>query len=312
MRRYSVKQKRFFLGVLIFIFLFSLIITITETFKVITWRDVFNSVGLSDFSSVSDSYDMSVHFIDVGKADSIYIKCLDKNILIDAGEKNTYDLVNEYLRKQNVKKLDLVIATHPHSDHIGGMSKVIDEFEISKLIMPEIDEAIIPTSTSYEKFLNALQSKNILVEKPVPGSEFQLGEMSIQTLAPNRQYDNVNNNSVVVKVIFRNRSFLFTGDAEKESEEDMLGQNIDLKSDILKVGHHGSKTSTSDTFLNRVNPEYAVISVGEDKFKLPKKATIDKLKRKNIKIYRTDIDGTVIFSTDGNKIFVFTEKNHSD
>lgn len=308
MKKYSVKQKRTLIVSLIIIFAISIGITVCENFNIISWKNVFNLAGVSDFTSESDRYDMSVHFIDVGKADSIYIKCKDKNILIDAGEKNTYDLVNEYLRRQNVKVLDLVIATHPHTDHIGGMPKVIEEFQINKLLMPELKEEVIPTSRTYEKFLLAIKNKNIIPERPIPGTSFNVGELIFEVLAPNKQYDDVNNNSIVVKMTFKNTSFLFTGDAEKESENDMMNNNFNLEADVLKVGHHGSKTSTSSAFLKKVNPKYAVICVGEDRYNLPKKITIDKLTKRNIKVFRTDCNGTVVFSTDGNKISVFTEK----
>ena len=308
MKKYSVKQKRTLIVSLIIIFAISIGITVCENFNIISWKNVFNLAGVSDFTSESDRYDMSVHFIDVGKADSIYIKCKDKNILIDAGEKNTYDLVNEYLRRQNVKVLDLVIATHPHTDHIGGMPKVIEEFQINKLLMPELKEEVIPTSRTYEKFLLAIKNKNITPERPIPGTSFNVGELIFEVLAPNKQYDDVNNNSIVVKMTFKNTSFLFTGDAEKESENDMINNNFNLEADVLKVGHHGSKTSTSSAFLRKVNPKYAVICVGEDRYNLPKKITIDKLTKRNIKVFRTDCNGTVVFSTDGNKISVFTEK----
>lgn len=308
MKKYSVKQKRTLIVSLIIIFAIAIGITVCENFNIISWKNVFNLAGVSDFASESDRYDMSVHFIDVGKADSIYIKCKDKNILIDAGEKNTYDLVNEYLRRQNVKVLDLVIATHPHTDHIGGMPKVIEEFQINKLLMPELKEEVIPTSRTYEKFLLAIKNKNIAPERPIPGTSFNVGELIFEVLAPNKQYDDVNNNSIVVKMTFKNTSFLFTGDAEKESENDMMNNNFNLEADVLKVGHHGSKTSTSSAFLKKINPKYAVVCVGEDRYNLPKKITIDKLTKRNIKVFRTDCNGTVVFSTDGNKISVFTEK----
>ena len=308
MKKYSVKQKRTLIVSLIIIFAISIGITVCENFNIISWKNVFNLAGVSDFTSESDRYDMSVHFIDVGKADSIYIKCKDKNILIDAGEKNTYDLVNEYLRRQNVKVLDLVIATHPHTDHIGGMPKIIEEFQINKLLMPELKEEVIPTSRTYEKFLLAIKNKNIAPERPIPGTSFNVGELIFEVLAPNKQYDDVNNNSIVVKMTFKNTSFLLTGDAEKESENDMMNNNFNLEADVLKVGHHGSKTSTSSAFLKKINPKYAVVCVGEDRYNLPKKITIDKLTKRNIKVFRTDCNGTVVFSTDGNKISVFTEK----
>lgn len=286
----------------------SLVITFGNSLGLPSWNSVFNAVGLTDFSYQARDYDMSVHVIDVGKADSIYIRCKDKNILIDAGERDIYKTVNEYLRKNNVKELDLLVATHPHSDHIGGIPAVIEEFPVKKFIMPEIKEDIIPTSHSYENLLNALIRKNITAEFLIPSTEFKVGDLSLTIMAPNDYYDNLNNYSVVIKAVYKNQSFLFTGDAEEASERDMIKREFDLKSTVLKVGHHGSKTSSSQAFLDKVDAKYAVISVGEDRNKLPKAQTVNRIKSMGTKLYRTDLDGTVIFLTNGEEIEVITEK----
>lgn len=308
MYKISKKKNKLIAISLICSVVISLVLTFGNVLGLPSWDNVFNAVGLMDFSYQSRSYDMSVHVIDVGKADSIYIRCKDKNILIDAGERDIYKSVNEYLRKNDVKELDLVVATHPHSDHIGGIPAIIDEFPIKRLIMPEIKEDMIPTSHSYENLLNALIRKNITVESPIPGTEFKLGDLSLTILAPNDYYDNLNNYSVVIKAQYKNQSFLLTGDAEEASERDILKREFDLKSTVLKVGHHGSKTSSSQAFLDKVDAKYAVISVGEDRNKLPKAQTVNRIKSMGTKLYRTDLDGTVIFLTDGDEMKIITEK----
>ena len=283
-------------------------VSVVERFGIITWHDVYTSVGITEPTDVFENYDMSAHFIDVGKADSIYVNCKDKNILIDGGEKDTYNTVVEYLKKKGIKKLDLVIASHPHSDHIGGLVEVLNEFKIGKVLMPKLRDDIVPTSKVYENFLLAIDKNNIPVEIAISGNTFYIGNLKIEIFAPNKQYDSINNNSIVAKLIYKNISFLFTGDAEKESEQDILSKNFDIKSTVLKVGHHGSKTSTTNAFLKRVNPEYAVICVGEDKYNLPKKETINKLKNCGAKIYRTDLNGTVVLATNGDDIKVVTSR----
>ena len=304
------KKKKILLSatVAILLLLGSWFLTIAEELCLFSWEDIFYISALNDISYQAKNYDMSVHVIDVGKADSIYIKCKDKHILIDAGERDIYDKVNVYLRKNNVKKLDLVISTHPHSDHIGGMRSVLDEFTVDRFIMPVLPENILPTSKTYEKLLLKLDEKNIKVEKPVSGSSFNIGELKMDVLAPNNDYDKVNNYSVVVKATYKNKKFLLVGDAEKESEQDILKKGFDLSADVLKVGHHGSKTSTTKEFLEKINPTYAVISVAEDKSKLPKREIINRLNYKGYIVYRTDINGTVIFLTNGDTIDVVTEK----
>lgn len=251
---------------------------------------------------------MSVHILDVGKADAIHINSGDKNILIDAGDVDITNPVTEYLKKNNISKLDFIIATHPHRDHIGGMKDIINQFSIEKFMMPEVPESITPTSKTYESMLSALSQNNIFVDKPHPGNNFNIGNMEISILGPKQQYNNLNNNSVVVKIKYLDKSFLFMGDAESESESDLLLSDYNLKSDVLKVGHHGSKTSTTQKFLDAVLPEYAVISVGPDSNNLPKADIINRIKKNNIKLYRTDINGDVTFITDGNTIEIETEK----
>lgn len=292
------------------IFFSSLLMLGLQAFGIPAWKNVFTACGVTEFSRHADDYPMSVHVLDVGKADSIFITCEGKNILIDAGETSIYKVVNEYLKKLDVKTLDLLVLTHQHSDHVGSMSKIVDELNIKSFMMPKIKDEIIPTFKSYEKLLVSLDKKNIRVDKPIPGKSYNIGEMKIDVFAPVKQYDNMNSNSIVFKVTYKNRSFLFTGDAGKESERDMITSGFDLKADVLKIGHHGSKTSTSQSFLNNVRPMYAVISVGEDRNKLPKKEIINRLKENNIKIYRTDLDGTVTFATNGDDIKIFCEKGN--
>lgn len=253
-------------------------------------------------------YPMNVHFMDVGKADSILITCNDKNILIDAADKDISNSVVEYLERESVKKIDLVVVTHPHRDHIGQMAEVVRRFAIVRFIMPHLKDGVMSTTHTYEDLLHALDEKNISPQEPNPGSAFKVGDMNVEIFAPNEQYDNINNYSVVTKITYGNKSFLFTGDAEKESENDMIKAGYNLSADVLKVGHHGSKTSTTQNFLSAVKPQYAVISVGDDKNNLPKKETLNRLQKNNIEVLRTDVNGNVIFSTDGEKIEIFKQK----
>ncbi len=303
------KKKHIISGIGIIAFIvISFILTCGDAFGLFSFRDVFNACGLKEFSYNAEDYPMSVHVLDVGKADSIFITCEGKNVLIDAGEHNIYNYVNEYLRKMGVKTIDFLMLSHQHSDHAGGMSAIVEEFNINKFMMPKLRDDMIPTFRSYEKLLMALERKRISVSEPVPGTSFNVGKMSIEIFAPNNQYSDMNDNSIVTKVTYKNKSFLFTGDAGRHSENDMIAKGFNLKSDVLKVGHHGSRTSTTQQFLNSVAPKYAVISVGADRNNLPKKETVDRLKRNNINLYRTDLDGTVIFLTDGDKMEVITEK----
>lgn len=268
----------------------------------------FNETIVTEVTEPCSSYPVCVHIIDVGCADSIFIKCEDKNILIDAADNDVSDVVPSYLKRHNVKTLDLVVATHPHRDHIGQMAQVVNTFNIARFIMPHLKDGVMATTKTYEGLLHALDMKKITPEDPIPGTSFQVGNVTVNILAPNAQYDNINNYSVVVKLTYGKSSFLFTGDAEKESEKDMINAGFDLTADILKVGHHGSKTSTTQEFLNAVKPKYAIVSVGPSQHNLPKKDTLNRLTKNGINVLRTDLNGTVIVATDGDKIEISKEK----
>lgn len=307
---YNKRQKIITATILLFIVLLSLTISILENKGIITWKNIYNSVGVSDFSAESYDYDLSVHFIDVGKADSIYIKSKNKNILIDAGERDTYNKVEEYLHKNNVNTLDLVIATHPHTDHIGGMPDIINHFNINKILMPKISEEKIPTSRTYERLLTSLKNKNITPEAPIAGTNIELDDLKFTILAPIKDYDDINDYSIVTKLNYKSQSFLFMGDAGIASENDIIKHNFDISANVLKVGHHGSRTATSAEFLKKVNPKYSVICVNTDRYNLPNNKTVKRLTSSGTKIYRTDLDGTIIISTNGDNLNIITQKNN--
>lgn len=260
---------------------------------------VLSFTGCSDILSDGSS-GFKVHFIDVGQGDSILIQDEDTTLLIDAGDNGYEDFVVDYLKKQKIENLNHVIGTHPHADHIGGLDAVINEFTVDNFYMPKVSH----TTKTFEDVIKAVKSNNLKITAPVPGTKITLDTAVITILAPNSSaYDDLNDYSIVVKVDYEDTSFLFTGDAEGISEQEMLDNEYDLSSDLLKVGHHGSSTSTTPAFLEKVNPKYAVISAGQDnRYGHPNKETMEKLEEKNIKVYRTDEDGTIIASSDGKKI----------
>ena len=243
---------------------------------------------------------LKVHFIDVGQADSILLQQGTSSMLIDAGNNGDTKVIKSYLDSQGITALDVVIGTHAHEDHIGSMDYIINSFQVGKVYFPKQ----IATTNTFKDFVTAVKSKELKLTVPAVGSSFKLGEATVTILAPNGTgYEDANDYSIVVKVTFGNTSFLLTGDAESVSERQMLSKELDLSATVLKVGHHGSRSSTSENFLNKVNPKYAVVSVGKDNsYGHPTQEVMDRLKAKSIPVYRTDESGTVVATSDGSNV----------
>nr|WP_051585740.1 ComEC/Rec2 family competence protein [Caldanaerobius polysaccharolyticus] len=252
--------------------------------------------------------ELVVSYIDVGQGDSILVQGPSgKNMLIDAGIPEEGSKVVSYLKSRGVKKIDVLVATHPHSDHIGGMPDVIYAFPVNKVYMPKVGN----NTYSYEKLLVAIKRKGLKVTTARAGVSLDLGSgVQVTILAPNSShYDDLNEYSAVIKLRYGDTSFLFEGDAGAISEKEMLKLGYDLKADVLKVGHHGSAYSTSMAFLEAVSPRYAVISVGRyNDYGHPARVTLNRLRSQGVAIYRTDEKGTIIAFSDGKDISFTFEK----
>lgn len=236
------------------------------------------------------------HFIDVGQGDAILIQTPTKNILIDAGEQG--NTVVNYLESKGVTHLDLVIGTHPHSDHIGGLVNVLQSIPVDEVI----DPGVVHTTKTFEDYLTLIDQKDITFTEGRAGMSRDLGGgASMKVLHPSSpSSSDLNNASVVVRVTFGKTSFMLTGDAESESESQILSRGYALNSTVLKVGHHGSRTSTSSAFLSAVNPSVAVIMCGTgNSYGHPHEETLAKLANAGVDIYRTDVQGTIVITTDG-------------
>lgn len=285
----------------------SLLFSFGQPLGIPSWQDIYTAFGFTDVNSASG--ELSVHFLNVGCADSVYINCGEYNILIDAGNEGLQNKPVTYLRENGVKKLDLVIATHPDKDHIGGMEEITGIFPVERFWMPRVKEKLVPDSDFYTGMLWNLEKQGAKAAHPWAGEQLKLGDMVFTVLSPSKTYSDTNNSSIVVRLSFGRNSFLFTGDAEKKAESDMLKSGMNLKADVLKVGHHGSKSSSTKDFLKAVSPRYAVISVGDNSYGLPKKTVIRRIEKLGAEVYRTDRRGTVVFYSDGEHLSIHTQRS---
>lgn len=258
----------------------------------------------TDSSAIHDGK-MHVYYLDVDQADSIFIALPNgENMLIDAGTGDSGGEIVNTLESMGVAEIDHLIGTHPHSDHIGGMQRVVESFEINNVYMPN---AMTDTKT-FENLLLAIKDKGNTITTARAGvSVISDGNLQAEFVAPNSEkYEDLNNYSAVMKLTYGETVFLFTGDAEKLSEDEV---RTNIKCDVLKVGHHGSSTSTSRNFLKKTEPEYAIISCGRDNsYGHPHKEIVERLEKAGITIYRTDLNGTIEAVSDGTGIVFNTER----
>lgn len=253
--------------------------------------------------------ELNVHFIDVGQADSTLLQYShdgdDFTILIDAGNWNRNDVVN-YLNAQNVSQIDIVIGTHPDADHIGQLDKVLNTFDVGEVWL----SGNTSNSQTFQRLLAAIDSSGADYYEPRMGDEFEVGPLAIEILYPQTISENDNGESISLKLTYGDTRFLFTGDASKTDELNMLQSGIDIQADILQLGHHGSSTSTHTRFLSEVNPSTAIYSAGsENSYGHPHEEVVDLVQAAGVQLYGTDVHGTVIVSTNGKDYTLLTNKD---
>ncbi len=289
--------------------IWSLLIIIIAIFYSLYEKEINETFGLptSIETFQEETSQLTITYLDVGQADSILIQNENQNLLIDTGNNEDGPLLVKYFQENNIQKFHYLIATHPHEDHIGGLDNIINSFEVNTIYMPDA----ITTTKTFLDVLDALESHNLTYKVPQIGETFNLGNATLKVIHTGTDTHDLNNTSIVLKLIFGNTSFLFTGDATSQTEKEILSQ--DIKTDVLKIGHHGSKYSTTKEFLDKVNPKYAIISVGKDNtYNHPSSSTIQKLQEKNIQIHRTDQEGSIILKSDGHKITITTQKTNTN
>lgn len=241
---------------------------------------------------------VQIAYLNVGQGDSTFIQLpTGETVLIDAGEEDDGQTVIQYIKNSGCVTIDYLIATHPHADHIGGMADVINAFTIKKIFMPQVSH----TTKTYENLLTTIQAKGLTIQSAKAGKVlFDYGNLSAVFLSPCKADSaDLNNSSAVLKLSYNDKSFLFMGDAEREAEEELLSGGFSLAADVLKVGHHGSDTSTTRAFAEAVRPSIAIISVGENSYGHPAPAVLAALQAVGAEIWRTDEKGAAVVTFDG-------------
>ena len=253
------------------------------------------------------SSNLKIYFVDVGQADCILINDNNEYGLIDAGNNEDGEKIVKYFKDLGITKFKYVFGTHAHEDHIGGMDNIIENFQIEHFYMPDT----ITTTRTFEEVLDALEEKNIAFETPEEDENLTFSDTVFKVLHVGKDKRDLNDTSIVLKLTYKNTSYLFMGDATSSVEKDILDK--DIKSDVLKVGHHGSQYSSTISFLKKASPKYAIIEVGKNNsYKHPKEVTLKKLEDLGTKIYRTDEDGTIILTSDGENMSFETVKTDTN
>lgn len=249
----------------------------------------------------------TVHYIDVGQGDAALILCDGKSMLIDGGKPKASNIIYTYLKNQEITCLDYIICSHPDDDHIGGLSAPLSNITVKNVYAPNIEADI----KSYQSFRRKTEEQGLTIQHPACDDSFQFGSSTVDFLGPvTVSAGDRNNSSIVLKITYGDTSFVFTGDAEREEEQQILDKGYDLSATVLKVGHHGSRNSTTYPFLREIMPEYAVISVGKDNtYGHPTEDVLSKLKDASVKVYRTDMQGNIIATSDGKTVTITPSKN---
>ncbi len=287
---------------------FGLIVATLELFGITNWHKVSVFSGAVDGINVADA-DFAVYYLDVGQSDCSIVVCNDEVMVIDTGSYPQLADIQEALYALEVETIDYLVVTHQHDDHMSGAERLIEHYDVKNIIMPTLSNENAVKSETYYRLLRAITDNNVNPISAQGLDKFNLGGASIDILAPQKQYKELNNMSIVMKITYGETAFLFQGDAESQVEKDLLFSDFDLSADVLKLGHHGSKTASTEKYLDAVNPEVAIVSCGQgNSYGHPRVTVMEYLIERNIDYFITVDNGDIIVASDGKNIKVLTQK----
>ncbi len=305
---FSLFKRRIFGKIILLLIAFSLVFSLLDLIGIVTWNQLFTFSHFVDGVKPGES-SFSVYFLDVGQSDCTIIECENEVLLIDTGTKNQVYTIRKSLYTLEIDTIDYMVVTHQHDDHMSGASELIEHYNVSNIMMPKLSDVNLVDSLTYKNLIKTMSEYNVNPIAIESGYSFNVGSALVEVLAPIKQDKELNNMSVVLKVTYGDTSFLFQGDSEQKIENQLLNLEYDISADVIKVGHHGSNTSSSEKYLNAVNPDYAIVSCGPDNnYGHPSYPIIDRLEEKGITTYVTSVHGNVTVISDGKKISFTTEK----
>ena len=306
-----IKYNKKFLVYSVVVLLFSVVINFILLFNFLSPSELYSKLGIIDGIEKQNS-DFAIYYLDVGQSDCSIITCDDKVMMIDSGTRSQDIKIRAALFILDIDKIDYLVITHPHDDHMGSAAEIIKRFNVECIIMPKISSENSVETLTYSNLIYSIAKNNVNPFTVVSGDKINLGKGVVDFLAPYEQTDDLNNMSIVLKVTYGDTSFLFQGDAEETIENKIIKSNLDVSADVIKVGHHGSNTSTNEKYLDQVNPSIAIVSCGSDNnYKHPNKQTIDILEEHNIKTYVTSYNGNIIATSDGKTVNILCENKNT-
>ena len=306
--QFTKKQKKF-VRYFALISIVALVVYVLDFSGIASVSEIKNYLGVIDGVSLVNS-DFAIYYLDVGQSDCSIVVCDDEVLMIDCGTYNQLNVIRQSIHTLEIDEIDYMIVTHQHDDHMGSATDLINDLSVKNFIMPKLTQTNNVTSKAYNVLINTLDNKKITKIPAQNCKNFMLGRALVEILSPSVQNNNLNNMSVVLKITYGNTEFLFQGDAESKIENDLLRSDYDIDVDVLKIGHHGSKTSSTDKYLEATSPDIAIISSGYDNnYGHPNGTVLNRLENDNIKAFSTFLDGNIAVTSDGETITVYTQNN---